>query len=93
MIARHRLAAACAVAGTLALPAAATAMPIDYGRPVPPKTGSPPPPAAAPTRTVVETSDDTLPIALAGAALLIAVSSAGYSAMRLAPLRAARSEP
>ena len=90
MIARHRLAAACVVAGTLALPAAATAMPIDYGGPVPPKSSSPP--AAAPTRTVVQSSDDALPIVLAGAALLVAMSSAGYSALRVAPLRTARGE-
>jgi hypothetical protein len=87
MIARHRLAAACIVTGTLALPAAASAMPTDIGRPAPPKTTAPPPP-----RTIVESVDNTLPLAVAGAALLVAMSSAGHSALRLAPLRAARGE-
>jgi hypothetical protein len=83
MITRRHLTAA-AVAAMLVLPAGASAMPIDNGRPVPPKTQAPPPAA----RTVVESSDDTLPIAVAGAALLVALASAGYSAIRLAPLRA-----
>jgi hypothetical protein len=83
MIPRRSLAAAV-VTGALAAPAAASAMPIDYGRPVPPKTASPAP--AAP-RTIVQSRDETLPIALAGAALLVAMSTAGYSALRLAPLR------
>jgi hypothetical protein len=84
MIAR-RLAAACAVAGTLAVPAAASAMPIDNGPPPSPAAAATPPPQI---RTIVQSSDDTLPIAVAGAALLIAVASAGYSVTRRAPLRA-----
>ena len=80
MFPRRNLAAAL-VAGSLALPATAAAMPIDYGRPVPPK------PTPAPAHIVVERSGDALPIALAGVALLVAMSSAGYSVLRLAPLR------
>ena len=82
MFPRRNLAAAL-VAGSLALPATAAAMPIDYGRPVPPQ----PTPAPAPAHIVVERSGDALPIALAGVALLVAMSSAGYSVLRLAPLR------
>jgi hypothetical protein len=80
MFSRRNLAAA-AVAGSLALPATAAAMPLDNGRVVPPK------PTPAPTRVIVRSSPDALPIALAGAALLVAVSSAGWSVLRLAPLR------
>jgi hypothetical protein len=87
MIAPRRLAAVCVAAGTLALPAAASAMPIDNGPPPSPKTAAAPPPVV---HTVVESSDDTLPIAVAGVALLVAMTSAGYSIVRLAPLRAAR---
>jgi hypothetical protein len=87
MITRRVVAGAC-VAGTLALPAAASAMPIDNGRVVPAKTPAPP----AAVRTIVQSTDDTLPIAVAGAALLVAMASAGYSVIGLAPLRAARSQ-
>jgi hypothetical protein len=83
----RRLVAACVVAGALAVPAAAPAMPIDNG-PAPNRTSEPPPPAV---RTIVQSSDDTLPTALAGVALLVALASAGYSSVRLAPLRAAKS--
>ena len=78
-----RTLAAGVVAGALLLPAAASAMPIDSGRPAPHRTA----PAAPPplTRTVVETSDDTVAIAVAGAALLVALASAGYSARRPTP--------
>jgi hypothetical protein len=79
-----RLIAACVVAGTLVLPAAASAMPIDNGPPPRAKSSEPPPPVV---RTIVQSSDDTLPIALAGVALLVAMTSAGYSVIRLAPLR------
>jgi hypothetical protein len=80
----RRLAATCIVAGTLALPAAASAMPIDNGPPPShPTTEAPSPPVI---RTVVQRSDDTLPIALAGAALLVAMASAGYSVTRRAAL-------
>lgn len=83
MFPRRNLAAAL-VAGSLALPTTAAAMPLDNGRGVPPKS------TPAPTRPVVQSADETLPLALAGAALLVALSSAGYSVLRLAPLRAAR---
>jgi precorrin-4 methylase len=88
MITRRSVAAAC-IAGTLVLPTAASAMPIDNGRPAPPQTIDTPPPTA---RTIVQNTDDTLAIALAGAALVVALSSAGYSALRLAPLGAARGD-
>jgi hypothetical protein len=77
-----RILPAAIVAVSLLLPAAASAMPID-NRPPPSVRHAAPPP----TRTVIETTDDTLPIAVAGAALLVAMASAGYSAVRLAPLR------
>lgn len=84
----RRLAAACVVAGTFAVPAAASAMPIDNGPPPSHKVAAAPPPQV---RTIVQSSDDTLPIAVAGAALLVALTSAGYSVVRLAPLRGASS--
>ena len=56
-------------------------MPLDNGRVVPPK------PTPAPAHILVERPGDALPIALAGAALLVAMSSAGYSVLRLAPIR------
>jgi hypothetical protein len=71
------------IAGALSLPATAAAMPIDNGTPAVHHTSAPP----SQVRTVVQSSDDTLPLVLAGAALLVAMASAGYSAIRVAPLR------
>jgi hypothetical protein len=81
---RSRIAATLSVAGALALPGTALAMPIDNGPP-------PGPPRPIETVTIVRDADDTLPIALASAALLLAMGTAGYSAVRLAPLRRAES--
>jgi hypothetical protein len=82
--------AAC-VASALALPATAFAMPID-NRPAPHTAGpgSTGDPVSPEVRTVIRTSGDTLAIIVAGAALLVAMTSAGYSAVRLATLRPAR---
>jgi hypothetical protein len=85
----RRLAAVVTVAVALAVPAAASAMPIDNGPPPSHTTTEAPPPVV---HTIVHSTDDTLPIALAGVALLVAMASAGYSTLRLAPLRAARSQ-
>ena len=63
----------------LLLPASAFAMPIDDG-PTPHVRHTSPPPT---TRTIVRTSDDTLPIALAGVAVLVAVASAAFVTIRV----------
>jgi hypothetical protein len=77
------LVATAGVACTLAAPAAASAMPIDSGRPS--LHAAPSAPAAEPqVRTVVLSHDDALPIVVAGAALLVAMASAGYSVLRAA---------
>jgi hypothetical protein len=73
------------VVAALAFPPVASAMPIDNG-PAPEVTTAPPE-----VRTVVQSPSDTLPIALSGTALLLAAATAGYSAVRLAPLRRASS--
>lgn len=73
------------LAVALLLPATAAAMPIDNG-PTPQVRHTSPPP----TRTIVQTSNDTLAIALAGIAVLLAGATAAYTAVRLprtAPLR------
>ena len=44
-------------------------------------------PAPTVVRTVVKDNAPTLPIALAGAALLIAITGTGYALVRIAPLR------
>jgi hypothetical protein len=81
---RALLLAAC-VAGVLALPTAASAMPID-NRPGAHTTSAGPigSPASPEVRTVIQSSGQTLAIVLAGAALLVAMTSAGYSAVKLA---------
>jgi hypothetical protein len=87
---RALLLAAC-VAGVFALPTAASAVPID-NRPAPHTTSAGPTggPASPEVRTVIQGSGHTLAIILAGAALLVAMTSAGYSAVKLAPHRPAR---
>lgn len=72
-----------------ALPAMASARPIDYGPgyqlPMPPESSTP---ADTVVRTVVkEESARVLPIALAGAALIVAIAGTGYTMARIAPLR------
>jgi hypothetical protein len=84
---RASLIVAC-VASALALPATAFAMPID-NRPAPHAAG--PDRVSPEVRTVIRTTGDTLAIIVAGAALLVAMTSAGYSAVKLAGPRPARS--
>jgi hypothetical protein len=77
-----RIAATLCVAAALALPGTAAARPID-DRPVMP-AASP----APETVTIVRDSDDTLPLAVASAALLVAMGTAGLTFVRLSPRRA-----
>ena len=77
-----RLAATLCVAAFLVLPGTAAARPIDD---FPQKSTASPPPE---TVTVVRDSDDTLPLAVASAALLVAIGSAGLTVVRLAPRKA-----
>jgi hypothetical protein len=75
-----RIAATLCVAAALALPATAAARVLE----------DPPvhPPASSPrTVTIVRHTDDTLPIAVASAALLVALASAGVTLVRLTPRR------
>jgi hypothetical protein len=68
------------------LPTVASARPIDSGpgyQPAEPST-----PADTVVRTVVkEQSFPVLPIALSGAALIIAIAGSGYAVARIAPMR------
>ena len=73
----------------VALPTMASARPIydgpGYQLPAPPESSTP---AETVVRTVVkEESFRVLPIALAGAALIIAIAGSGYTIARTAPLR------
>jgi len=97
MSATHRLtrrpiAALAALLIALAtLPAAATARPATGG-PGPRAAVSVKPSELTPAPTVVRTvvkddARDLLPIALAGAALLIAIGATGYMLVRVAPIR------
>ena len=79
-----RIAATLCVAAALVLPGAAAARPIDEGPVMRPAAATPPPE----TVTVVRESDDTLPLAVASAALLVAIGSAGLTVVRLAPRKA-----
>jgi hypothetical protein len=69
-----------------ALPVAASASPaLDVSG----GTSEPSTPAPTVVRTVVkEEAAAVLPIALAGAALLIAIAGTGYAAVRMSPMRA-----
>jgi hypothetical protein len=78
-----RIAATLCVAVALVLPGAAAARPIDTF-PVTQPAASPEPQ----TVTVVRDSDDTLPLAVASAALLVAMASAGLTVVRRSPRRA-----
>jgi hypothetical protein len=77
---RTRIAATLCVAGVLALPASAAARPIQD----PPLHQPANPPR---TVTIVRDSDDTMPMAVASAALLVALASAGVTIVRLTPRR------
>jgi hypothetical protein len=78
------------VAAALTLPAAAaSAMPIDNGPPPLPHSHAAPqtaPRAAPVVRTVTRTTTDTPALALAGAALAVAMATAGYCVVRLSRL-------
>jgi len=83
----RRTAAVLATLIALALlPSVASARPLDAGpgyRPAEPST-----PAETVVRTVVrEQTFSVLPIALAGAALIIAIAGSGYAIVRIAPIR------
>ena len=72
----------------VALPSIASARPADDS--TGPRSGlvaepSTPPPTVV--RTVIKDNVPTLPIALAGAALVIAIAGTGYALVRIAPLR------
>jgi hypothetical protein len=72
----------------LALPGVASARPADDS--TGPRSGlvaEPSTPAPTVVRTVIKDNVPTLPIALAGAALLIAIAGTGYALVRIAPLR------
>ena len=90
MSARHRPTAALAVLviALLALPGVASARPADDSTgPRSALVAEPAAPAPTVVRTVIKDSAPALPIALAGAALLIAIAGTGYAMVRLAPVR------
>jgi hypothetical protein len=77
---RTRITATLCVVAALALPATAAARVLE----------DPPlhQPASSPRSvTIVRQADNTLPIAVASAALLVAMASAGLTVIRLAPRR------
>ena len=72
----------------VALPGVASARPADdITGPRSQLVAEPSTPAPTVVRTVVKDNAPTLPIALAGAALLIAIAGTGYALVRIAPLR------
>jgi hypothetical protein len=90
MSARHRPTAALAVLliALLALPGAASARPADDSTgPRSRLVAEPLTPAPTVVRTLIKDSVPVLPIALAGAALLIAIAGTGYALVRIAPMR------
>jgi hypothetical protein len=78
-----RIAATLCVAVALVLPGTAAARPID-DRPITKPAASP----APETVTIVRDSDDTVPLAVASAALVVAIGAAGLTFVRLAPRKA-----
>ena len=94
MSARHRLVhrstalLAVLLIVLVALPGIATARPADDS--TGPRSGvvaEPSTPAPTVVRTVIKDNAPTLPIALAGAALVIAIAGTGYALVRIAPIR------
>jgi hypothetical protein len=88
--AHHRPTAALAVLviALLALPGVASARPADDSTgPRSQLVAEPSTPAPTVVRTVIKDNVPALPIALAGAALLIAVAGTGYARVRIAPMR------
>ena len=89
----HRFTALLAVLliALVALPGVAGARPADDTTgPRSRLVGEPSAPAPTVVRTVIKDSAPTLPIALAGAALMIAIAGTGYALVRIAPLRQPR---
>jgi hypothetical protein len=84
----HRCAALLAVllVAVAVLPAAVSARPLD-GPGMPHPDATPQPSAVVHTVVKEQRSAQALPIALAGAALVIAIAGTGYALMRMAPLR------
>jgi hypothetical protein len=90
MSARHRPTAALAalLIALLALPGVAGARPADDSTgPRSTLVAEPSTPVPTVVRTVVKDNAPTLPIALAGTALLVAIAGTGYALVRIAPLR------
>jgi hypothetical protein len=94
MSARHRptrrstTALALLLVALIALPGVASARPADESAgPRSQLAAEPSTPAPTVVRTVIKDNAPTLPIALAGAALLIAIAGTGYALVRIAPLR------
>ena len=90
MSARHRPTAALAVLliALFALPGVAAARPSDDSAgPRSQLVAEPSTPAPTVVRTVIRDDLPALPIALAGAALLIAIAGTGYALVRIAPMR------
>ena len=75
-----RIAATLCVAVALVLPGTAAARPIDDGPRMTP-TASP----APETVTIVRDGDATVPLAVASAALVVAIGTAGLTLVRLSP--------
>ena len=72
----------------VALPGVASARPADDSAgPRSQLVAEPSAPAPTVVRTVIKEDVPALPIALAGAALLIAVAGTGYALVRIAPMR------
>ena len=72
----------------VALPGVASARPADDSTgPRSQLVAEPSTPAPTVVRTVIKDNAPTLPIALAGAALLIAIAGTGYALVRIAPIR------
>jgi len=86
----HRSSAVLAVLviALVALPGVAAARPSDDSSgPRSQLVAEPSTPAPTVVRTVIKDNAPTLPIALAGAALLIAIAGTGYALVRIAPMR------
>ena len=86
----HRSTAALAalLIALVALPGVASARPADDSTgPRSQLVAEPSTPAPTVVRTVIKDDAPALPIALAGAALLIAIAGTGYAMVRLAPVR------
>jgi hypothetical protein len=85
---RSTTALALLLVALVALPGVASARPADDSTgPRSQLVAEPSTPAPTVVRTVIKDSVPALPIALAGAALLIAIAGTGYAMVRLAPVR------